>query len=255
MGNFFEKMQEDKKEAKEAAEAKANEYAALSARVDRLEKAIEGLERTIGGLEKSLQGITPQRIESIQRAGEKVFEPLKQAAADLNKEIKAASGEAVGVVRSAAGKLQAAGNEAVRRISEAGERTWQELAIEGVAIALFFTLINMGLWWFMGLHEIKKDVDYNRNRIDAIHWNQTTGTTNGARKYSPWEMQDFYKAWDNQQTYIINKQREEAAKCQELGLDYTEARAAFEQDKSLDTLQNEVKTQEKEEEKEIVLEM
>lgn len=202
------------KEAKEAAEAKASEYAALSARVDRLERTIGSLENTIADMTEALQGITPQKIEQFQQAGVKVFDPLKQTAEELNSEIKVAGGEAVGAVRSAAGKMEAAGNEAARRIRKAGERTWQDLAIEGVAIALSFTLINMGLWWFMGLSDIKKNVEYNRDRIDAIQWNQTTGTTEGARKYSPWEMYDFHNAWDNQQKYITNKLREEAAKNQ-----------------------------------------
>lgn len=67
------------KEAKEAAEAKVSEYAALSARVERLESSITSLESTLQDMTTALQGITPQKIEQFQQAGEDAIRSIKAA--------------------------------------------------------------------------------------------------------------------------------------------------------------------------------
>lgn len=152
------------REAKEAAEAKANEYAALSAKVDRLEKSIESLETAIEGLSGTMQGITPQKIDDVQQAGTRLFDPLKQTAAELNEEIKAAGNQATEAVKGAAGEAA----EAVRAAKdEIREANFSSIDIKGRAIyalltALFFCAIQYGIQY-----HFSPDVDYARRML----WN------------------------------------------------------------------------------------
>lgn len=197
MGKMKAKEEERQKtaaELKEAEEAKAAEYAALQARIDELETTVTSLQTTIESLNQTLQTITPQDIDEFKEKSLTLFDPLRKTAEAVNTKIKAA------------------GYEAAQTLKNAGEKSWTEYGIESLLTScIYIALTSAVLWFMLGIGDIKKDVEYNRDRIDAIQWNQTTGTTDGARKYSPWEMQDFHKAWDNQQTYIINKQREEEA--------------------------------------------
>ena len=192
------------REAKEAAEAKANEYAALSERVDRLEGAITSLERTIGGLETSLQGITPQKIESVQKAGEKVFEPLKQTAADLNDEIKAAGGEAVGAVKRATEEAKEAVSAAAARIREAEYSTINLTgrAIYALLTAIFFCTIQYGIQY-----HFTPDVDYSRR----LYWNVEMNSVNPNLRIDFFDDEkDAEKVIENERKYRANEELKKA---------------------------------------------
>lgn len=199
------------KEAKEAAEAKASEYAALSARVDRLERTIGSLERTIGGLETSLQGITPQKIESVQKAGEKVFEPLKQTAADLNIEIKAAGNQATKAVKEAAVEAGEAVRAAAAKIRETEYSTINLTgrAIYALLTAIFFCAIQYGIQYHFTPSE-----DYAKR----ILWNIQYRGENGENTVNFFESEESAKAkYDNQKRYEDIqklKAQQEAAKNQ-----------------------------------------
>ncbi len=69
-----------------------------------------------------------------------------------------------------------------------------------VTISVVLTCLIME--FFMGFGDIRKEVEYIKSGINVIQWNQTTGIMPGARTYSPWEMNDFTKAWNNQNAYI-----------------------------------------------------
>ena len=118
------------------------------------------------------------------------------------------------MLRHEADQITEALNLAELRAKSIGEKSWKEYAAEGIAVAMFFIALNLLVLWFIGLPQMKQDIDYNRQHIDVIQWNQTTGTVEGARKYSPWETQDFIKAWNNENRYqqeLKQKQQENAA--------------------------------------------
>lgn len=200
MGKMKAKEEERQKtaaELKEAEEAKAAEYAALQARIDELETTVTSLQTTIESLNQTLQTITPQDIDEFKEKSLTLFDPLRKTAEAVNTKIKAA------------------GYEAAQTLKNAGEKSWKEYAIEALLTScVYIALTGAVLWFMLGIGDIKKDVEYNRDRIDAIQWNQTTAHTEGAKTYSPWEMQDFHRAWENQNAYVI-KTMQEAAKQQQ----------------------------------------
>lgn len=71
-----------------------------------------------------------------------------------------------------------------------------------VPVAIYVVLTCLAMEFFLGIGNIKKEVEYIKSGINVIQWNQTIGTMPGARTYSPWEMNDFTRAWNNQNAYI-----------------------------------------------------
>lgn len=167
------------KEAKEAAEAKVSEYAALSARVDRLEQTIGSLENTIADMTEALQGITPQKIEQFQQAGEGIFDPLKATAAEL------------------ANDIQEAGEDAIRSIKAAGGINWKGRIVSAFFIALFFLIGQFAIQYHFA-----PDVDYARR----VMWNlQMADNPNLHIDFFDKE-KDFQKKIENEKTYRANEE-------------------------------------------------
>lgn len=199
MNNFFDQIQEDKQKNLKAIEEKAEEYkamaaeiASLKAQVNDLQTDITNLQGTISGLNTTLEAIKPADLEKITQESTKVFEPLEKAADTV------------------ARKVKAAGNEAAENLKRTGEKTLGQIAAESAFLAIVYIALTLIVLWLVGFFDMKDDIAYNREHINAIHWNQTTGTTEGARTYSPWEMRDFNTAWDNENRYLLNKAAEDA---------------------------------------------
>ena len=143
---FADKHRERERETREASEAKASEYAALSARVDDLENSINELKTTILQLNSTLQSISPSQLDEMARAGEKIFEPLKKTSAALNEEIKLA------------------GRRAIDAVDEAGTRSidWTGNIVIAALIVVLFSAVQFGIQYFFS-----PSVDYARR----IMWN------------------------------------------------------------------------------------
>ena len=169
------------KEAKEAAEAKVSEYAALSARVDRLEQTIGSLENTIADMTTALQGITPQKIEQFQQAGEGIFDPLKATAAEL------------------ANDIQEAGEDAIRSIKAAGDTgiNWKGRIVSAFFIALFFTAGQFAIQYHFA-----PDIDYARR----IMWNLQMADNPNLHIDFFGKEKDFEKKIENEQKYRANEE-------------------------------------------------
>ena len=188
---FADENRKKEKETKEAVEGKANEYAELKKEVENFKKSNENLtdeiadlKEKIGGLKDALKGITPAKIEEVQKAGEKVFEPLKRTVIKLNDEIKEA------------------GRKASYRVRNAGEKSLQEYLLQGAVTAVWYALITFVVMrWGIGMDEIKTNVKYTVDKVKVIHYNQTTGQQYGT--YDMWHMDEFYDKLDE-----LKKQRE-----------------------------------------------
>lgn len=186
--NQHQQKTEAIKEAAAADTAKASEYAALSKRIDGLESTINDLQIAINRLNHSLQGLTPAKIDEVQKAGVKIFAPLKNTAAEINDEIKTA------------------GKEAVKRIKQAGEKDWKEYLFQGFVTATIYCFLTSAvMWWGMGIKNINETVEIINERVElivkscaAIHYNQTTGKY---ETYDPWHLKEFmdkYRELDKQ---------------------------------------------------------
>ena len=192
MSGFADKHRQKESETKEAVENKAKEYEKLTKEVENFKKSNENLESeiaelkvTIGSLTEALKGITPAKIEEVQESGKHIFDPIKQTAIELNKKIKAA------------------GDEASYRVRNAGEKSWQEYLLQGAFTAVCYVVITAAvMWWGMGIGKIKTNVNYVVDRVNVIHYNQTTGREYGT--YDLWHMKEFYDKFNE-----LEKQREE----------------------------------------------
>ncbi len=174
------------KEAKEAAEAKASEYAALSARVDSLERTIGSLENTIADMTEALQGITPQKIEQFQQAGVKVFDPLKDTAEELAQDIKEA------------------GQDAILSIKAAGDTgiNWKGRIVSAFFIALFFLIGQFAIQY-----HFTPDIDYARRMM----WNLQIHQDNPNLMIDFFDNEkDFEKKIENEKTYRANEELKKA---------------------------------------------
>lgn len=200
MGNFFDEIQDEQQKNLEALEQKAKEYEQVTAEIAKLKSTVQGLQDSICGLDKTLQSISPQDIDEFKKKSLTLFDPLQKTAEVVNT------------------KIQAAGYEAAQTLKKAGEKrekSWTEYGLEALLTSCMYIALTSAVLWFMfGIGDIKKDVEYNRDRIDAIQWNQTTAHTEGNKTYNPWEMKEFHQAWDNQNAYVI-KTMQEAAKQQQ----------------------------------------
>lgn len=174
------------KEAEEAAEAKASEYAALSARVDRLERTIGSLENTISNMTTALQGITPQKIEQFQQAGLKVFDPLKATAKKLSEDIKDA------------------GEDAILSIKVAGDTgiNWKGRIVSAFFIAIFFTAGQFAIQYHFA-----PEADYARRMM----WNLQIYKDNPNLMIDFFDNEkDFEKKIENEQKYRANEEMKKA---------------------------------------------
>lgn len=199
MADLLEKIKTNQKETKEAMEHKAAEYEELTRQIKELTETVsklKGLYTVTGRLENDLKDIK-ENIKAINNKGEEAIAPLKANITTLKEQVTSITSD-----------LQKAGEAAEKKIKNGKPyyRNIWEVLIEGaIRIGYVFAFTFLALWVF-GIMDMKNDVAYNRDRIDAIHYNQAYGS-----HYSPFDMQQFYKAWDNQQEYLKNERQQATA--------------------------------------------
>ena len=218
------KIQTSQKESKEAMEHKAQEYKKLAAQLETLTDAVSKLTTVTQTLQINLTA-TQKEIAAISTKGEEAIAPLKATVATLKEQISQTSKEinvniedAIKPLNSTVDILREEAVATTQRIEEAGraaekkirdgkpyDRNIYELLLEGaIRIGYVFVFTFLALWVF-GIMDMKDDIAYNRDRIDAIHYNQAYGS-----HYSPFDMREFYKAWDNQREYLKNERQKAA---------------------------------------------
>ena len=130
---------------------------------------------------EQVRSIIAEELKGIQQEGVGVFAPLRDKAAKLSQE------------------FDAAGKVAIKQIREAGKPEWVEIIAKGMISAIVYVMLLTGIMYMMyGIDDIHSDLAYLRDRGDVIQYNQTI---DGA-KFTPWDMNAFHEAWDNQNKYI-----------------------------------------------------
>ncbi len=106
-------------------------------------------------------------------------------------------------------KIEKSTNAILVNIQNKSQSSLKEKAFRCLVTAAIYVLLTcIVMKFFFGIGDIKEDVANIKSSTNAIQWNQTIGITPGARTYSPWEMNDFIKAWNNQNAYV-EKYRQE----------------------------------------------
>ena len=189
---------------KQEQEAQRGDLVRINNSINELTKALQGTTAAIGNLSDKcdrlmidLQGVSAssqdsltkeqvrniiaEEIKGIQQEGASVFAPLRNKAAKLCQE------------------FDAAGKVAIKQIREAGKPEWVEIIAKGMISAIVYVMLLTGIMYMMyGIDDIHSDLAYLRDRVDVIQYNQTI---DGA-KFTPWDMNAFHEAWDNQNKYI-----------------------------------------------------
>ncbi len=176
------------KELSEALQGTTAALNNLSVKYDRLLSDIQKAPAPSndGLTQEQVRSVIAEELKGIQQDGATVFASLRGKAAELSQEF------------TAAGKM------AAKQIREAGKPDWLEVAVRGLVTALWYVCITGGvMYWIYGIKDIHKELDYLHNRVDVIQYNQTIP---GA-KFSPWDMKEFYEAWDNQNKCIWEQRR------------------------------------------------
>ena len=172
---------------KELSEALRGTTAALEHLSDKYDWLMNDLQKapapSKGGLtQEQVRAVIAEELKGIQQDGASVFAPLRDKAAELSQE------------------FTAAGKVAAKQIREAGKLDWTEVLVRGLVTALWYVCITGGvMYWIYGIKDIHQELEYLHNRVDVIQYNQTIP---GA-KFTPWDMKEFYEAWDNQNDYIL----------------------------------------------------
>ena len=189
---------------KQEQEAQRGDLVRINNSIHELTKALQGTTAAIGNLSDKcdrlmidLQGVSAssqdsltkeqvrniiaEELKGIQQEGASVFAPLRNKAAKLCQE------------------FDAAGKVAIKQIREAGKPEWVEIIAKGMISAIVYVMLLTGIMYMMyGIDDIHSDLAYLRDRVDVIQYNQTI---DGA-KFTPWDMNAFHEAWDNQNKYI-----------------------------------------------------
>ena len=197
---------------KQEQEAQRGDLVRINSSLNELTKALQGTTAAINDLSakydllmRDLQkqtatqkdGITPEQVQAIvakelqgiQLDGKNVFDPLREKAAELSKE------------------FNAAGRVAIQQIREAGKTNWVELGLTTFVTAVWYAFITCIIVTFgYGIAHADRDLAYLRDKVDVIQYNQTI---NGA-KFTPWDMNEFHEAWDNQNKYIWEQRNKKA---------------------------------------------
>ena len=197
---------------KQEQEAQRGDLVRINSRLNELTKALQGTTNAINELSakydqlmRDLQqqtatqkeGITPEQVQaivakelqSIQLDGKTVFDPLREKAAELSKE------------------LSAAGKVAARQVRDIGNEDLKVTIFRGLVAGIWYILLTgFIMYWIYGIKDIHSDLDYLRDRVDVIQYNQTI---DGA-KFTPWDMNAFHEAWDNQNKYIWEQRNKNA---------------------------------------------
>ena len=155
----------------------------LSDKCDRLMIDLQGVSASSQDslTKEQVRNIIAEELKGIQQEGASVFAPLRNKAAKLCQE------------------FDAAGKVAIKQIREAGKPEWVEIIAKGMISAIVYVMLLTGIMYMMyGIDDIHSDLAYLRDRVDVIQYNQTI---DGA-KFTPWDMNAFHEAWDNQNKYI-----------------------------------------------------
>ena len=174
------------KELAEAMHGTTEAINNLSAKYDRLMNEMQQPPASDdeGITQEQIRAIFAEELKGIQQDGATVFEPLRNKAAELSKE------------------FDNAGKVAAKQIREAGKPDWLEILARGLITAIWYVAITGSvMYWVYGITDIHQDLGYLRGRVDVIHYNQTMPGAN----FTPWDMKEFYEAWDNQNHYIWNE--------------------------------------------------
>ena len=172
------------KELSEALQSTTAALNNLSAKYDRLLSDIQKAPAPSnnGLMQEQVRAVIAEELKGIQQDGASVFAPLRDKAAELSQE------------------FTAVGKVAAKQIREAGKPDWMEVLVRGLITALWYVCITGGvMYWIYGIKDIHQELEYLHNRVDVIQYNQTIP---GA-KFTPWDMKEFYEAWDNQNDYIL----------------------------------------------------
>ena len=197
---------------KQEQEAQRGDLVRINNSINELTKALQGTTAAIGNLSDKcdrlmidLQGVSAssqdsltkeqvrniiaEELKGIQQEGASVFAPLRNKAAKLCQE------------------FDAAGKVAIKQIREAGKPEWVEIIAKGMISAIVYVMLLTGIMYMMyGIDDIHSDLAYLRDRVDVIQYNQTI---DGA-KFTPWDMNAFHEAWDNQNRYIWEQRNKKA---------------------------------------------
>jgi len=197
---------------KQEQEAQRGDLVRINNSINELTKALQGTTAAIGNLsdkcdrlmidlqevsassqdsltKEQVRSIIAEELKGIQQEGASVFAPLRNKAAKLSQE------------------FDAAGKVAIKQIREAGRPDWVEILVKGMVTAIWYVLITCGIMYMMyGIKDIHKELDYLHNRVDVIQYNQTIPEAN----FTPWDMKEFYEAWDNQNKYIWEQRNKKA---------------------------------------------
>ena len=197
---------------KQEQEAQRGDLVRINNSINELTKALQGTTAAINDLSAKYdllrsdlqkqtatqnEGITPEQVQaivakelqSIQLDGKTVFDPLREKAAELSKE------------------LSSAGKVAARQVRDIGNEDLKVTIFRGLVAGIWYILLTAFImYWIYGIKDIHSDLDYLRDRVDVIQYNQTI---DGA-KFTPWDMKDFYEAWDNQNKYIWEQRNKNA---------------------------------------------
>lgn len=174
---------------KELSEALRGTTAALEHLSDKYDWLMNDLQKAPassndGLTQEQVRAVIAEELKGIQQDGASVFAPLRDKADELSQE------------------FTAAGKVAAKQIREAGKLDWMEVLVRGLVTALWYVCITGGvMYWIYGIKDIHHELDYLHNRVDVIQYNQTVPGAN----FTPWEMKEFYEAWDNQNEYIRNE--------------------------------------------------
>ena len=189
---------------KQEQEAQRGDLVRINNSINELTKALQGTTAAIGNLSDKcdrlmidLQGVSAssqdsltkeqvrniiaEELKGIQQEGASVFAPLRDKAAELSQE------------------LSAAGKVAAKQVREIGNEDLKVSIFRGLVSGIWYILLTgFIMYWIYGIKDIHKQLDYLHNRVDVIQYNQTIP---GA-SFTPWDMKEFYEAWDNQNKYI-----------------------------------------------------
>lgn len=147
--------------------------------VQKIYKTVELLRARVDGLQKII--LSSKNPNDVDKTTMEAIKALNVAITDIDKKITTST------------------QNILRKIPPKRQLSLKENAVK---IAINVMLTCLAIEFFMGLGDIRKEVEYIKSGINVIQWNQTTGIMPGARTYSPWEMNDFTKAWNNQNAYI-----------------------------------------------------
>lgn len=175
---FLDNAKQSNQEVKEAANNKAQEYANLSVQIESLTSAVSDLRATLKRFENNLTNAKTD-MEEIKTLGESVITPIKSSIHAISKGLE----EVEQSLHIAAKKI---------KDTEYSNIDWQGRVIYALFTAIFFFLIVSPIQYYIfGIGDIKKDIDFIKDRSVIIHYNQTTGSQYG--QYDPWHINEFWR--------------------------------------------------------------